>query len=105
MPRSNSPTKKVVTTVSSVPSTPVTVPSFTQIIKEGFAFGAGSSIARNVIDRIMSPSQTLPPSRVCHEPCIIEKRAYDNCVLAHDSEVFCGDAQRSLENCMDNNKK
>ena len=30
--------------------------SLTDIIKEGFAFGVGSSVARNVIDHFMAPS-------------------------------------------------
>ena len=77
-------------------------PSFVQTIKEGFAFGAGSSIARNAIDRIMG--QSLPPSRVSHEPCIIEQRAFENCILTHDSEIFCGDRQIALSDCMKNTK-
>lgn len=31
-------------------------PSFGQTLKEGFAFGVGSSVARNVVDRMFSPS-------------------------------------------------
>jgi hypothetical protein len=34
--------------------------SLTDIVKEGFAFGVGSSVARNVIDRFMAPSQAKP---------------------------------------------
>jgi hypothetical protein len=34
-------------------------PSLMNVVKEGFAFGVGSSVARNVIDRFMAPSQ--PP--------------------------------------------
>lgn len=91
------------------------VPSFMQTIKEGFAFGTGSSIARNVIDRVMSPGQTLPtgqtlhtgqtlpPSRVCHEPCILELREYENCILTQDSEAFCGDKRLAFRECIKSN--
>lgn len=96
MPRSKSPVKNT-TAVQSVQ--PIqTAPSFMQTIKEGFAFGAGSSIARNIIDRVM-PTQ-LPPSRICHEPCVIEMRAYENCILTHDREVFCGDKQKAYADCI-----
>ena len=73
-------------------------PSFMQTLKEGFAFGTGSSIARNMIDRVM------PPSRVCHEPCVTEMNEFENCLLAQDSEAFCGDKRILLRDCVKRNE-
>ena len=104
MPRSTSPTKKVVS--ASAPLAlplpmpmPVPQPSLMQTLKEGFAFGTGSSLARNVIDRVMPPSRDLPHSRVCHEPCVLELKEYENCILTQDSEAFCGDKRKLLKDC------
>jgi len=68
MPRkhSTSPSRKtVVSTVarkplSSQPPSAVAQPksSFLSMIKEGFGFGLGSSIARNVVDSVMAPKTT-----------------------------------------------
>ena len=51
------PTPAVSSGVVTVPSNPMPVqnPSFGSIMKEGFAFGVGSSVARNVVDRIFAP--------------------------------------------------
>lgn len=118
MPRSTSPTKR--SAVSSVPTVPIvpTVlpkvvpspaftqpPSLMQTLKEGFAFGAGSSIARNVIDRMMPTAQTLPPSRVCHEPCLLQLKEYENCILSQDNEAFCGDKRASYNDCKEKSEK
>ena len=111
MPRSTSPTKRgapsfVLAPLPKVAPVPAfTQPSLMQTLKEGFAFGAGSSIARNVIDRVMPVSQTLPPSRVCHEPCLLELKEYENCILTQDSEAFCGDKRASYRDCKQNNEK
>jgi hypothetical protein len=45
---------------TQVPALVQNKPSLTDIVKEGFAFGVGSSVARNVIDRFMTPSQAKP---------------------------------------------
>ena len=101
MPRSTSP---ILPKTSPLPKTTVEVqrPSFMQTVQEGLAFGAGSSIARNIIDRLM-PGQ-LPPSRVCHEPCVIEMREYENCIITHDREVFCGDKKKAYNDCLKERK-
>jgi len=52
-------TTKKDTIPAPVPALVQKKPSLTDIVKEGFAFGVGSSVARNVIDRFMAPSQ--PP--------------------------------------------
>ena len=109
MPRSTSPSKRSV--ASSVPTVlPKVVPapqppSLIQTLKEGFAFGAGSSIARNMIDRMMPTAQTLPPSRVCHEPCLLQLKEYENCILSQDNEAFCGDKRASYNDCKQKSEK
>lgn len=117
MPRSTSPTKRsapssvLAPLPKVVPPLPKVVPPFTQppslmqTLKEGFAFGAGSSIARNVIDRMMPAAQTLPPSRVCHEPCLLQLKEYESCILTQDNEAFCGDKRASYRDCMQKNEK
>ena len=118
MPRSTSPTKrgapsfvlaplpKVVPLLPKVVPLPAfTQPSLMQTLKEGFAFGAGSSIARNVIDRVMPAAQTLPPSRACHEPCLLELKEYENCILTQDNEAFCGYKRASYNDCKEKSEK
>ena len=112
MPRSTSPTKRSVPAVipKVVPLLPKVMPasqppSLIQTLKEGFAFGAGSSIARNVIDRMMPAAQTLPPSRVCHEPCLLQLKEYESCILTQDNEAFCGDKRASYRDCVQKSEK
>lgn len=112
MPRSTSPTKRsaassVLAPLPKVVPSPVFTqpPSLMQTLKEGFAFGAGSSIARNMIDRMMPTAQTLPPSRVCHEPCLLQLKEYENCILSQDNEAFCGDKRASYNDCKQKSEK
>ena len=117
MPRSTSPTKRSAAAPvpallpKVVPPLPKVVPPFTQppslmqTLKEGFAFGAGSSIARNMIDRMMPAAQTLPPSRVCHEPCLLQLKEYESCILTQDNEAFCGDKRSSYMECTQKSEK
>lgn len=112
MPRSTSPTKRSAPSSilgplpKVVPVPPFTQPpSLMQTLKEGFAFGAGSSIARNVIDRMMPAAQILPPSRVCHEPCLLELKEYENCILTQDNEAFCGYKRASYNDCKEKSEK
>jgi hypothetical protein len=105
MPRSKTALVVPAKTTTAVQVVPAQAPpSFMQTIKEGFAFGAGSSIARNVIDRVMSTGQTLPPSRVCHEPCLLERNVFENCIISEDNEAYCGNEQLKLRNCIKNNQ-
>jgi len=98
MPRSTSPTKKVATVPVPATVPALTQPSLIQTIQHSFGSGLGSgigfSLARSAMEKI------LPPSRVCHEPCLIERNAYENCILTQDSEAFCGDRRMALRDCM-----
>lgn len=49
---------------SSSPVSTASAPSFGQTLKEGFAFGAGSSIARTMIDSAFSRMGPAEPVRV-----------------------------------------
>lgn len=96
------PRSKDVTVVPVKNSTAVQVveprPSFMQTIKEGFAFGTGSSLARNFVDRV------FPTNHTSYITCIEERVSLNKCILAHDSEVFCVDRQIALSDCMKNTK-
>jgi len=69
-------------------------PSLFRTLQEGFAFGTGSSLARNFVDRVFPINQTS------HEPCVQEKVALDKCILAQEGEVFCGESQKALIKCL-----
>jgi len=58
--KNNNDSKLPVHVAAQVPALVQNKPSLTDIVKEGFAFGVGSSVARNVIDRFMAPSQVKP---------------------------------------------
>jgi hypothetical protein len=50
--------------------------SFLGTIKEGFAFGIGSSIARNVVDSFMSPAVKAEKPQITE----IEKMTFTQCM-------------------------
>jgi len=68
-------------------------PSLFQTMQEGLAFGVGSSVARNMIDRLLQPGS---PPKLCTE----EQGAFDKCVLRHDDVGFCMDAHDTLKKCI-----
>ena len=67
-----------------VPARPIQ-PTFGQTIKEGLAFGIGSSIARNMVDSVMQPTTITKPIPVQHakmkefKACMESKNDYDEC--------------------------
>jgi hypothetical protein len=69
-------------------------PSLLRTLQEGFAFGTGSSLARNFVDRVFPTNQTS------YDPCVQEKVSLDKCILAQEGEVFCGDSQTALVKCL-----
>ena len=69
-------------------------PSLLRTLQEGFAFGTGSSLARNFVNRVFPTNQTS------YDPCVQEKVALDKCILAQEGEVFCGDSQTALIKCL-----
>jgi len=83
----------------SVPALPpkplgiAVVPSFAQTLKEGFAFGVGSSVARTAVDRMFSAKDEKP---LCWE----EKRGFELCVLVEENESFCAEEKNKYKKCL-----
>ncbi len=73
-------------------------PSFGQIVKEGFGFGIGSSIANRVVSSVLGPSQQPIPRQqqemiqgslqeTKREP--VHSIAYNQCVLEGGNHEVC----------------
>ena len=69
-------------------------PSLFQTMQEGLAFGVGSSVARNMIDRVLQPAQ--PPRITCTD----ERSAFDKCILTHEDVEFCLEPHDALKKCI-----
>ena len=65
----------------------ISVPSFARTIADGFAFGTGSSIARNVVNNVMGGVGTSSPS--------------DTTAM----ETLCESYTKLLNNCFEKNDK
>ena len=89
-------TSSAVTTPKPLPpSIQVQQPSLMQTVKEGFAFGAGSSIAHSLINRYFNNIGT-PTEKV--KPCESYLQAYDNCII--NDTAYCGDKRDEYRRCM-----
>jgi hypothetical protein len=82
----------------------VSSPSFMQSLKEGFSFGAGVSIARNVVDRMFGsntpvaspPVNSVPPTMPVHpvEPKVTigeDQHLYHKCIQDGGKHETCKD--------------
>lgn len=69
-----------------------------QTVKEGLAFGVGTSVARNMVDRMFQPS-------AARETCATQYTAFDNCILAHDDISLCVLQRDKLTACMQSLRK
>lgn len=100
MPRSKAATVVPVKNSTAVQEWPPQdkKPSLLRTLQEGFAFGTGSSLARNFVDRV------FPTNHTSYITCIEERVSLNKCILAHDSEVLCVDRQIALSDCMKNTK-
>ena len=85
------PLKKEITTVPDVKQGP----SLLQTMKEGASFGMGATLARVMIERTI-----LPPSRIEFEPCYIEKRVFERCLLNNDESVYCRHERDNYDECI-----
>jgi len=87
-------------TVVVAPKTPATIavqsPSLMQTFKEGAAFGAGSSLARMMLDRVFSTNA----KETSYDSCSEEKIVFERCLVNHTEHVFCGDQQFALNACL-----
>jgi hypothetical protein len=88
MPRSNS-SKKTVPLVYTSPKTPIGIPpikiqqpTLLHTIKEGFGFGIGASIARNIVDRTFG-SFSAPKTP------LIKSTEYTQCIQEGGDEEVC----------------
>jgi len=79
------------------PPASLTKPSFVGTIAEGFAFGTGSSIARNVVNNVMgdSPSSNnSSPETLCES----YRKILDACFETNQRD--CGDIfEKMIETC------
>jgi hypothetical protein len=69
-------------------------PSLLQTMQEGLAFGVGSSVARNIVDRFLQPSLPL------RSTCLDEHSAFDKCILTHNEVGLCLDENDRLKRCI-----
>jgi len=82
--------------VPALPPKPVglaVVPSFAQTLKEGFAFGVGSSVARTAVDSFFITKENKAD-------CYDQKRAFDLCLLVEENESFCVDEKNRYKKCL-----
>ena len=90
---------------SSAAPTQYQGPSFGQAVKDGIAYGVGSSIAHNVIGRMFSapaytPRESQPtPATKPTEACGVERNCFENCLLREGSG-FCGREQDDFTACI-----
>ena len=118
------PTPKVHNSIFSTPkkvdtpSTPVSssvAPSsggFLSSMADGFSFGVGSSIARNMVDRIFSPSQagvsSIPTSSISNntipnKKCEEYEKSWKDCINLHNQDMnICNKAFEDYEACKKN---
>lgn len=95
MPRSkNTLVNHSVPALAPKPLGVAVVPSFAQTLKEGFAFGVGSSVARTAIDRMFL---TKDESIDCYD----KKRSFDLCLLVEGNESFCVDEKNRYKRCLE----
>lgn len=59
-------------------------PSFFQTIKEGVAFGIGSSVGHRIVGNLMGNSQTESPVQNTDK-----KTEYDQCIKEYNDESAC----------------
>jgi hypothetical protein len=86
------------------PTTPIPSPStqtqssFGQIVKEGFAFGIGSSIAQRIFGPtkqvehviVTKPNETIPTGTISKEPQQKpDQHMYNQCILEGGTEDVC----------------
>lgn len=92
------PRSKATIVPVSPPASPVShpKPSMVQTVKEGFSFGVGSSLARHFVDRLMGG----PSGRVDPAPCEQQRKSFENCILAEENEMYCGDKKANLQACL-----
>jgi hypothetical protein len=90
--RSSSPIKRPEPIRTATPAAPIRS-TFGQTIKEGLAFGIGSSVARNMVDSFMQPRAIAKPTEIAKptpihytkmtefKACMEWKNDYEECKI------------------------
>ncbi len=99
----------------SAPSLAPSSGGFLSTMAEGFSFGIGSSVARNIVDRIFSPSTTVNSSgSMIHSTLLApneQKVAATQSYLKEESSTkvgsnhICTDLEKSWKECMSMNNQ
>ncbi len=106
-PSTVSPKSTLSAPVSSAPSSG----GFLSTMAEGFSFGVGSSVARNVVDRIFSPSTTVNSSgSIIHSTkvgsnhiCTDLEKSWKECMSMNNQDLnICKQAFQDYEACKQN---
>ena len=87
--------------VSSAPSSG----GFLSTMAEGFSFGVGSSVARNIVDRIFSPSvpATIPKTTSNNSYCTDLEKSWSECMNMNNQDLnICKKAFEDYELCKKN---
>ncbi len=73
---------------------------------DGFSFGVGSSIARNMVDRIFAPSRTgstISSSTIPTKECDELNKSFKECMNLHNQDMnICKKAFEDYEDCKKN---
>ena len=64
--------------------------SFFQTIQEGLAFGLGSSVARNMVDKVLRPSDT----------CAVQYSEFTKCISEHEDTNVCMEEHATFKKCI-----
>ncbi len=92
--------------VSTVPSATPSSGGFLSTMAEGFSFGVGSSVARNIVDRIFSPSTipaTIPKTTSNNSYCSDLEKSWNECMSMNNQDLnICRKAYEDYEACKRN---
>ncbi len=100
----------IVPSSSTKSSSPITTPSssgFLSNMADGFSFGVGSSVARNIVDRIFSTSSstiiTSNKPNIIYKQCEELEKSWSECMNLHNQDVnICKKAFEDYEVCKRN---
>ncbi len=111
----STPKKVETVTKNSVPPPAAPAPSasssggFLSTMAEGFSFGVGSSVARNIVDRIFSPSvpatipATIPKTTSSNSYCTDLEKSWNECMNMNNQDLnICRKAYEDYEACKRN---
>jgi hypothetical protein len=93
--------KKISVTQPSIHTPSAVAPSFGQIIKEGFGFGLGSSMARHAVDSVMSAFNKGDKKEHTQDACYAERKYYESCMLTDKQDSNCSHAFAGYQQCLE----